>query len=42
MTDAAPAVVLFAPRYVDLVSARVGGFVYHETFRWLFQLSRLP
>jgi peptide/nickel transport system substrate-binding protein len=41
ITDAAPAVVLFAPRYVDLVSARVGGFVYHETFRFLFQRARL-
>ncbi len=37
ITDAAPAVVLFAPRYIDLVSRRVEGFAYHETFRWLWQ-----
>lgn len=42
MTDQAPAVVLFSPRTVDLVSARVGGFLYHETFRFLFQRARLP
>ena len=35
VTDQAPAVVLFAPRYVDFVSARVGHFVYHEAFHWL-------
>ena len=40
VTDAAPAVVLFAPRYIDVTSRRVDGFVYHETFRWLFQLAR--
>ena len=39
LTDVAPAVVLFSPRYIDVVSARVDGFAYHETFRWLFQLS---
>ncbi len=42
ITDAAPAVVLFAPRYINLVSSRVQDFVYHETFRWLFQQARLP
>ena len=43
VTDAAPAVVLLAPRYIDLVSAGVRGFVYHETFRWLFsQASKGP
>ena len=41
VTDLAPAVVLFAPRYVDVVSARVQGFVYHETFRFLFQRAGL-
>ena len=41
ITDAAPAVVLFAPRYINLVSGRVRHFVYHETFRWLFQQARL-
>ena len=35
ITDAAPAVVLFSPRYIDLVSRRVGGYAYHEVFRWL-------
>lgn len=41
VTDAAPAVVLLAPRYIDLVSARVEGFAYHETFRWLFAQARV-
>ncbi len=35
VTDLAPAVVLFAPRYIDVVSRRVGGYAYHEVFRWL-------
>jgi peptide/nickel transport system substrate-binding protein len=35
VTDAAPAAVLFAPRYIDVTSARVGHFVYHEAFHWL-------
>ncbi len=35
VTDQAPAVVLFNPRYIDVVSARVGHFGYHEQFRWL-------
>ena len=35
VTDAAPAVVLFAPRYIDVVSSRVRGYAYHEVFRWL-------
>jgi peptide/nickel transport system substrate-binding protein len=35
ITDAAPAVVLFSPRYIDVVSRRVGGYAYHEVFRWL-------
>ena len=42
LTDAAPAVVLLAPRYIDLVSARVRGFTYHETFRWLFDQAAVP
>ena len=39
MTDAAPAVVLFSPRYIDVVSARVGNYRYHEVFRWLVDQS---
>ena len=39
ITDAAPAVVLFNPRYIDLVSARVGNVQYHEQFRWLMGQS---
>ncbi len=39
--EQAPAVVLFSPRYIDLVSARVGGFTYHETFRFLFSRAVL-
>lgn len=35
VTDQAPAAVLFAPRYLDVVSPRVGHFVYHEAFHWL-------
>ncbi len=39
VTDQAPAVVLFNPRYIDLVSARVGNIGYHEQFRWLIGQS---
>ncbi len=39
VTDQAPAVVLFNPRYIDLVSARVGNVGYHEQFRWLIAQS---
>lgn len=39
MTDQAPAVMLFNPAYIDLVSARVGNFGYHEQFRWLIAQS---
>jgi len=35
VTDEAPAVVLFNPRYVDVLGARVGGYRYHEVFHWL-------
>ena len=35
VTEQAPAVVLFNPRYIDVVSARVGHVGYHEQFRWL-------
>ena len=35
MTDAAPAIPLFNPRSIDVVSRRVGHFVFHEEFRWL-------
>jgi len=35
VTDAAPAAVLFNPMYVDIVSARVRGYAYHNQFRWL-------
>ena len=39
VTDAAPAVVLFNPRYIDVVSARVGNVQYHEQVRWLIGQS---
>ncbi len=39
VTDQAPAVVLFNPRYIDFVSARIGHFGYHEQFRWLVSQS---
>ena len=39
VTDAAPAAVLFTPRYIDFVSARVGRFLYHDQFHWLFTQS---
>ncbi len=35
VADATPAAVLFTPRYVNLVSRRVGGFAYHDQYRWL-------
>ena len=39
ITDQAPAVVLFSPRYIDFISARVGNYGYHEVFRWLIHRS---
>ena len=39
VTDQAPTVVLFNPRYIDFVSARIGNFGYHEQFRWLISQS---
>ena len=41
LTEAAPAVVMLAPRYIDVVSRRVRGFVYHDTFRWLMQRAEV-
>ncbi len=35
LTDAAPAISLFSPRYVDIISRRVHGYAYHEVFHWL-------
>ena len=35
ITDAAPAISLLSPRYVDVVSRRVQGYAYHEVFHWL-------
>jgi len=35
MTDAAPAIVLFTPRSVDIVARRVGNFAFHEQIRWM-------
>ncbi len=37
ITDQAPAVVLASPRFIDVLAPRVGGYSYHETFRWLMQ-----
>ena len=39
ITDQAPAVVLDTPRYIDFLSARVGNYTYHETFRWMMHLA---
>ena len=39
ITDAAPAVTLFNPDYIDVVSPRLGNYQYHETFRWLIHRS---
>ena len=39
ITDRAAAVVLFNPSYIDVLSAGVGGYAYHETFRWLIDQS---
>ncbi len=35
LTNAAPAIALFNPRYIDLVSRRLDGYAYHEVFHWL-------
>ncbi len=39
ITDAAPAVILFNPSYIDVLSPNVHGYIYHETFRWLIDQS---
>jgi len=41
ITDQAPAVILFSPRYIDVVSTRVGDYAYHEVFRWLIARASL-
>ena len=35
VAEQAPAAILFAPRYIDVTSRRIGHFVYHEQFHWL-------
>ena len=35
LTDAAPAISLLSPRYIDLISRRIDGYAYHEVFHWL-------
>ena len=42
LTQAAPAIVLFSPRYIDLVSPRVQNYRYHEVFHWLIDQSDTP
>ena len=42
LTDAAPAIPLFNPRYIDLVSRRVQDYAYHEVFHWLIDQSDVP
>ena len=39
LTAQAPAVSLFSPRYIDVVSRRVTGYAYHEVFHWLIAQS---
>ncbi len=41
ITDAAPAVVLFQPRYLDIVSARLSGYVVSPIYRMLMSQVRL-
>ena len=41
ITDRADFAVLFTPRYLDLTSRRVQGFVYHEQYHWLLAQTRL-
>ena len=41
LTDAAPAIALFNPRYIDIVSRRVEDYAYHEVFHWLIVQSGL-
>ena len=36
ITDAAPAVALFQPKRVDIVSQRVGNFTYNDTYHMIF------
>ncbi len=39
LTQAAPAIALFSPRYVDFVSRRIDGYAYHEIYHWLIVQS---
>ncbi len=41
VTDLAAFAVLANPRYLDFVSRRVQGFVYHEQYRWLLGQARV-
>ena len=39
VTDAAPAVALFQPKQVDVISKRLGNFVYTDQFKMLFSAA---
>ncbi len=41
VTDRAAYAVLFNPRYIDVTSRRLAGFLYHEQYHWLMAQSRL-
>ena len=42
LTDAAIAIALLNPRYVDIVSRRVEDYAYHEVFHWLIDQADSP
>ena len=41
ITDRAAYAVLFNPRYIDVTSRRVQGFLYHEQDHWLMGQARV-
>jgi len=42
LTKVAPAIPLFSPRYVDILSRRVEGYAYHEVFHWMIDQADAP
>jgi len=39
VTDAAPMATLFTPKHIDILSKRVGNFVFSKQFYWLVDQS---
>jgi peptide/nickel transport system substrate-binding protein len=39
VTDQAPAIVLFTPKYIDFLSKRVGNYIFNAQYYWQQSLS---